>query len=318
MKDLLLTLIGEVLLLKMIIIPNDYFAKKAFTNYGHLNEHRGFNIDIILPYKLRPNRAIEILESAAQQAKKVLSDPKPKAFLLGYDYQGMKYLLKCYTKSPYSYSSRTFILSSIYYQLLRENITIVPLAFKGPENEKLIFNPTVHDHLSFFKSLRFYQLLSEQEKEILINNFQICCYGQFETIISESDISNEIYFIYEGEVTVHHEYDKGQFAPITNYHKRDFFGEMGVLLEEVSSERYVASQEAVLLKIGKSDFNSILEKNKKLAEYLYELIMDRRNTIQAVLEDLDIDEDIDAANQEGLKHKLSGILNQGKDYRLDL
>jgi CRP/FNR family cyclic AMP-dependent transcriptional regulator len=88
-------------------------------------------------------------------------------------------------------------------------------------------------------------------------------YNAKETIIHEGDVSNSLYYIIEGSVSVLTESESGEEIILATLNKDDFFGEAGLFEFESSDEakrtaRVVAREDSDIAEISYSQFKQIV------------------------------------------------------------
>jgi len=123
----------------------------------------------------------------------------------------------------------------------------------------------------------FTDLMSEldsNEVKTLKSYFTECTVKSGEMLCKEGEISDELYFIVEGKVTVY----VGKSNQKTNhrlrtYHDGAYLGEMGFFTNEIRSASLFAEVDTRLLRISKNEYDALRRENIKLASALQHCVI---------------------------------------------
>lgn len=300
----------------MLVIPNSIFASKALTNYSEYSRYRRLKIEVKIPYSLRPAVAKTLLEKAAFSSDDVLHEPAPCANLVEYDDTGMKYILLVFTNNPKDIRLKGEVMSSIYYELLRLNIDIAPQhlyrANKSPlEHEPLIVKSEL---LAFLSDIGFLSGFSEDELATIQKKALIQYFGPNETIIQSGTINTMLRIIYSGQVVVLQAGEDGiENVVLAKLGMSTVIGEMGVLLGDVAKQSVNATRETIIISLPRRLFREMIDNRPELADYFYDLIMQRRASNEQRIEQHKTEEQL-KAEKKSIIQNVMAILRSDSHY----
>jgi len=122
----------------------------------------------------------------------------------------------------------------------------------------------------FLKSIElFSQIPGEDLSQIALITDEVQ-YDEGETIFSEGDPGDALFFVIEGHVKVHRD-----GVELATTRERHVFGEMAVLDGELRSASILALSDLVLLRIHRDDFREILREKPEIAQGII-MVLSRR------------------------------------------
>ena len=100
-------------------------------------------------------------------------------------------------------------------------------------------------------------------------------YEAGETIIHQGALTNDVYFLLFGRVSVSVRYPTGEDAIVNEISIGEFFGEMSHLTGEPRSTTLTTSKESVVYQVSSSDFSLLLNEHISLMRYLNNILIKR-------------------------------------------
>lgn len=142
----------------------------------------------------------------------------------------------------------------------KDNITAVVIRFEG-EPPEAAFNPFTK--METLKRIPLFAHLTARELMLVLSivNIRKCAAG--EQVVKEGEIGNELFVSIDGEFEVQKE-----GRPVTTLASKDFFGEMALIDQTARSATIVATKPALLLAIGRPQFNKLLLQEPVMATKL--------------------------------------------------
>lgn len=123
------------------------------------------------------------------------------------------------------------------------------------------------------KKIPFFQQLTEDDIQAIIDNVQMNYFPEGHTIFKEGDEGDKMYIIKRGNVQVIR--DQAILAELTD---NAFFGEMALVSEEPRNADVVTTSETEVLTLDKYDFRKLLATNPNIAEMVsYEVVNRSQN-----------------------------------------
>ncbi|WP_040333444.1 Crp/Fnr family transcriptional regulator [Candidatus Magnetobacterium casense] len=107
-----------------------------------------------------------------------------------------------------------------------------------------------------------------------------------ETVFTQGDTSNGIYFLDGGRIRLSKLYHDGRKLTLDVIEPGEFFGEMALAGEKHRSTTAEATERATGIEIRKNVFEEFLRKRPDIAIKLLQLIGDKRQSMESLLEDM--------------------------------
>ena len=117
-----------------IVIPNSNIAKSRIINFSSPSQTQGVEFTVCLDNRTPPSRAIELLEHAVLNCRKVLTEPAPKIRIKGFAASSVVYQVRFFVESvDVAGQVKSDVLSFIYRHARWAGISIVdPQAGEEP------------------------------------------------------------------------------------------------------------------------------------------------------------------------------------------
>ncbi|GGD03040.1 Crp/Fnr family transcriptional regulator [Thalassobacillus devorans] len=127
--------------------------------------------------------------------------------------------------------------------------------------------------------------LEENERELLLANSREVSVKRGEIIFEEGSVASDLYFIMDGTIRVHKQMKKNKEVTVFLRKADDAFGEIGIFSSEFYSCSAVALTDASLLYISKSDMETLMAQNGRLALQITKWLAESLEASQAKLRD---------------------------------
>ncbi|HEX9627322.1 MAG TPA: mechanosensitive ion channel domain-containing protein [Acidiferrobacterales bacterium] len=101
-----------------ILIPNENLLTTEITNWSYADRHIRFRLPVAISYADDPDRALEIMERAARDTARVLTDPPPVGRLMGFGDNGIELELRLWVNDPENGVNN--VRSDVYRRIFRD------------------------------------------------------------------------------------------------------------------------------------------------------------------------------------------------------
>ncbi len=125
---------------------------------------------------------------------------------------------------------------------------------------------------SLLKKHVVFSILEEREIAELLPKFELVSFAMGETIIEQGEAGDCAYLIYSGRVRVFRQGATGKPVTLGTLNAGDLFGERAILKNEVRSASCRASEDVVLFRIHRADFEQLLEDHAALVPYFDKIL----------------------------------------------
>jgi serine/threonine protein kinase len=132
---------------------------------------------------------------------------------------------------------------------------------------------TITDHdKEFLFSLKFFKLLPQNTRELLASQFVPIRYAAKESIITQGDTGDAIYFIEEGNCDIIVEKTDGERFSIAERGPAGMVGEMALITDEPRQAHVIAKTEVKVWQLARQRFVELVAKHHDLQEFLTGLV----------------------------------------------
>lgn len=135
--------------------------------------------------------------------------------------------------------------------------------------------PVTEQDKEFFFSLKFFKLLPENTRELLVAQVRPLSFTAGSTIIKQGDTGDAIYFIKEGMCDIIVEKSDGERFPIAQRGPGAMVGEMALITDEPRQADVIAKTEVKAWQLVRKRFVSLVAEHYDLQEFLTELVAKR-------------------------------------------
>lgn len=174
------------------------------------------------------------------------------------------------------------------------------ISLRGPRRMcgpmEACMNETVSlDVKAKLRKIMLFQYLSDEEIEAVVKLAEVQTYDEGERIISEGDVSQYMYAVLDGTVSVLVRERSGKDIYVSAIGEGDIFGEAGIFLKVKRTANVVSTDQATVLALHRNSFLSFIKAHhaagmkmlmiivysllRKLRESNQELAFERKSTI---------------------------------------
>lgn len=132
------------------------------------------------------------------------------------------------------------------------------------------------EKILFLKQMEFFQDFTARELGLLAQKVVEKGFSKGEIVFRQGDPCDAIYFIVGGKVRIIKE-GGGLRETVGFLEERSFFGEMGILGDEVRTATVEAADTLTLLRIDKDEFRNIILKKPEIVFPIFKILIERIN-----------------------------------------
>jgi small-conductance mechanosensitive channel/CRP-like cAMP-binding protein len=268
-----------------IEIPNRELARQTIINLNRPLRRHAMRLTISLDYAAPPNRVKDVLLHAVANAKGVLPEPKPQAFLKNFGDSGIEYEVRFWLEE-YDLLTQVSdaIRTNMWYSLRRHGIKI-PFPVRTVQLERPARDKQMEVQTTARIILRqqpLFRCLSDDELDALLPRGRVIHFGRDEKLIRQGAQADSMFVLVDGEATVVVERN-GNSTPVAFLRSGDCFGEMSLLTGEPRSATVIAQTDCEVVEIGKAVLARSLKENPALLAQLSELLARRQMENEGLL-----------------------------------
>jgi len=272
---------------EMVIIPHLVIGQGVIINYSRPSKAHVMKTNLGFAYHIPPNKVKEAIMKTCLSTPGILHDPPPEVKTQEFaDYQII------YEVEFAIWGYMTFeeimddFMTRVWYTARRHELTIpfpqLDIHQKPVQNQS-IFNKS--DRLkAYLQRLPTMLPIDKNRVEELAEGTDILHFGKGEYIVKQGDTTGTLYIIMSGMARLSVQGKEDNQLTINDLHNGDFFGEITLFTEKISSFSVLAISDLELLAISPSEVMKMVERNPKLAHYLDNMMDARRKRAQEVLE----------------------------------
>ncbi|MGI9227939.1 MAG: Crp/Fnr family transcriptional regulator [Gammaproteobacteria bacterium] len=149
------------------------------------------------------------------------------------------------------------------------------------------------------KGFDFFDRASEQEINEIAKSCVCKAYSTNTIILSEGDVSNNVYFVVKGKLQVYLSNQSGKVIIIKDLYEGESFGELGVVCNTVRSANIVTRSETVLIAIASLSYKNYYQNNLIAAQSVINILASSLSKLTKDYESLALDD---------LSHRLVRLL----------
>ncbi|MBN2693811.1 mechanosensitive ion channel family protein [bacterium] len=284
------------------IIPNKEFTSKTMRVFSAKDFKHLFSIPFGVTYDNNPNKVIKV---ALEALKSVDNIEDPQIYFTEYGDFAILFEVRFYILNVEKiYKIKSDILSIVFYAFKREGIEI-PI----PRYDIFLREYNVQSDedkqkeiTTFINNVDFFEPLTEQEKNIVINDMEIAEFGANEYILKQNEYNNSFYSIKTGKVSV--VIDDKKVATLDAPH---FFGEISLMTGDKTTAAIRAEVDTKVYKLTSETFQKIFKNNKKLISQISDVITRRK------LQNLTSEINKEKQKEKSIETKINAEKNRLKD-----
>ena len=280
-------------------------ASETLVNYSHPDKKTALTFPVKVSYEAPPSSVLEALREAASDMSEVSRNPRPEAYITGYDDFGISYILKFWiTDFSQKYVINGKVGRLIWYKFKRKNIEIpVPLSgkvadvLKAVRKERALEESREEEERTFrdlvnSSFLRYQEgkkegelLIPEQEIRKLAVSIERQQFAPGEILFKQGDPGESCYVVASGRlkgIIIFEEKGK-KYSSEFKVESGGIFGEMSLFTGMPRTATCFVEEDSELLEIKAGDFALLLAENPKLAEVMAEIVSARNRKNKAFL-----------------------------------
>jgi len=266
-----------------VIIPNASIAKNEIINYSHPTPIHAREITVGAPQDCAPNQVKAVLLEAVKDARSVLKDPPPRAWLKEYDDYTINYTLKFWIDDFADiYDLEDDVMSRVWYHFKRNNIGLpypindVRMTQVSGKEQDQQREKAERQAALLLKQVPLFTAIPEKDLKTLSSRLQARIFAEGEYLVQQGQAGDSFYIIDRGTVEVLVSDSEGRQTRVAELGAGKFFGEMSLLTGEKRSASIRAIGDVEVLAVEKKDISPILTANPKIAESLSKMIEQRQ------------------------------------------
>ena len=295
-----------------LVIPNSRITAEGLRRFRP-QEPIGSSFEIALDFSLPARQAILILEDVLLKHPRVLSQPRPRAWVTRYSETGVIYQAQ-YWRSEIGdladYQLRSELLEQIWYSLRRAGQTIpypgLDLRRKRNNDPQVDQSITTDQRAKILKQHTLFSHLAPEQLNQLAKLTRCIPYAPNEAVVQQGEPGSSLYVVVQGELVVTKQNETGQATTISHLQAGDIFGEMAVCTGSPRSASVVCLGESMLLEVERDNLLALIKQDPLILEALSELIARREQELNERTHD-DPSQNHKALSQT-IKHLFEGLL----------
>jgi small-conductance mechanosensitive channel/CRP-like cAMP-binding protein len=261
----------------VIEIPNRQIANATVTNLSRPTRRHAMRLSIGIDYGALPTRVKEVLVHAAANAKGVLPEPEPKAFLKNFGDSSIEYEIKFWLEDHSQYSDICdAIRTNAWYELRRQGIRL-PFPTRTVQIERPAPNRQAEVHAAARTILRqqpLFRSLTDGQLDALLPRSRVLHFGRGEKLIEQGANGDSMFILMDGEANVLVDRNEVK-AQVASLKSGDCFGEMSLLTGERRRATVIANTDCEVVEIAKPVLANLLKEFPELLDKLSELLAHR-------------------------------------------
>jgi small-conductance mechanosensitive channel len=277
----------------VVNIPNATVSKEPVANYTKSDPLEMGHAIVGVAYDHPPGVVKDVIIKAVRETKGVQSDPCPDVlvkefadFSIVYD---VRYWIRDYRRKPQIDDA---VKCRIWYSLHRAGLKIpfpvrdVIVHTLPPDHDARIREKLHREIAEELRALELFSPLSDGQIEQLASSSAKLRYAEGETLVRQGTPGDSLYLIRSGTAQVEVSGAGGSRATVATLGPGDFFGEMSLLTGEPRTATVVARDETEVVVVDHDGLAPILESDLGIVEQLSEHLQERRDQLEASLENL--------------------------------
>lgn len=274
-----------------ITVPNSLLAKTPLVNFNRPGRAVRREVEVAVPFSVRPAKMRDWLEEAARSVDGVLRVPDVSAIVSDFSERGVLYRVRFYLNEYHrSELITSAVRERVWYALARQRIPIqapmrsVELREAGADTVAERRANARGARVSALGRIDLLDALPDEAKARIADMAELRVFAPGEFVIREGDAGSELFLIEEGAVRVLADIGAGAPIEVAKLTEGEFFGEMSMLTGEQRSASVQATVDTELLAIGKDALQPVLEAAPELAVVLSDALARRHASIEARLQ----------------------------------
>lgn len=280
-----------------IVIPNSMLMKGTVTLLGRRTDEPiqrrrwiYFNID----FRSYPNEVIQAVETAllAEPLDGVARQPQPHCIVTAFGdsyatYAARYWLTDLGRPDPVDSIVRTHIFAALRRAGI--SLSIPAQAIFVTEDDETHRSrkrdEQIQRHITALEELSIFRSLTDVERSQLAGRLKGARFIAGEVITRQGADAHNLYMIASGDAEVHVAVE-GRSNHVATLGAGDYFGEMGMMTGAPRFATVVAKTDVKCYRLGKSEFEDILQRRPEIAADIAETLARRRVELESVREEV--------------------------------
>jgi small-conductance mechanosensitive channel/CRP-like cAMP-binding protein len=266
-------------------VPHNQLARQTIVNFHYLRPRHALRVRVQLEYEAQPNSVKEVLVGAAAQAKGVLRDPPPEAFLNEFGDSGIEYEVRFWVAHHAGYNlTLDAVRTNIWYALSRAGLKI-PFPIRTVHLQPADGAGDHRNAEALRAALRKQELLrglDDRHIDVLIENATVQQFCRGERLVEQGAEGDSMLLLVRGQANVEVTRD-GKTVSVGTLSAGECCGEMSLLTGEKRSARVVAAADCEVIEIRHDVFKNLIHAESELKNYLGDLMAKRRMQTEGTL-----------------------------------
>ena len=259
----------------MVVIPNSLASKAKITNFSRPVDVHGLSVSVQVSPHARPQKVIEALERATLGCRLLLNTPAASVAMKSTSSTGAEYEISAFVASMgHKREVRNQLFDLAFRHLQASGISLLS---SGESSQPLTLSRprALLDASSIFSTLR------QEEKDTFSQNMHLQTFRAGETILAAGDVSDHLFIIESGVVTVTMQrdgkpFEAGRMGP------GEVIGEAGVVAEQATIAEFSAKTFCSLYRIDNEFLKPCLDARHDINEAMKNLLDFRRHMAQTL------------------------------------
>ena len=280
-----------------ILVPNSTLVKSQVLVLGRRSgkpvQWRRwvfFNVD----FRYSPCQVIDTVTEALNSSpiKYVSDDPPPNCIMMDMTDSYCRYAARYWlTDLVHDDPTDSVCRTRIYFALKRIGVALaIPanamfITANTPKRREDKANRALADRVAALSRIELFSSLSEAERARLAQGIRPAPFAPGEPLTRQGAEAHWLYVIVSGTCSVQVSQD-GVEREVSKLGPGEFFGEMGLLTGEPRTATIVAESDVECYRVGKEEFQQLLEDRPALAEEVASVLARRRLSLDAARENL--------------------------------
>jgi len=258
-----------------VVIPNSLASKAKITNFSRPVDVHGLSVSVQVSPHARPQKVIEALERATLGCRLLLSTPAASVAMKSTSSSGAEYEISCFVADMgHKREVRNQLFDLAFRHLQASGIGLLSAA--EPVQAATLSRPrALLDASSIFSTLR------QDEKDTFSQNMHLQTYRAGETILAQGEVSDHLFIIESGVVSVTMQrdgkpFEAGRMGP------GEVIGEAGVVADQATVAQFAAKTFCSLYRIDNEFLKPCLDARHDINEAMKNLLDFRRHMAQTL------------------------------------
>ena len=258
---------------KSVIVPNGLLSGKKFINYNTPERHFRVNKTICLDYSLPPERAVNILISAAEGTEGVLDMPKPVVWIKECNERGVLYIIHFWVADyPNQFPTSRALLTNVLNHLNQAGIfPAMPKRDIYLEREPVREIVGELDTRTLLHRVDLFKQLGSEVIDDLVELLKPTQYKTGSSVVTEGESGSSLFVIVIGRLEVTKVGEDGEVMHLAVLPPGVVFGEMSLLTGLPRSATVSALTDTTLIEVDKQHLEPILRRYPEVVDVLTEM-----------------------------------------------